>query len=86
MDDKDDKPVHSKWELSEVLLVTTGAVCQQGTCQLPKLMGLNFFFCYVKIQIIILKSESGKRGTKRFWCLQGWISLKVLRIWGDEDS
>jgi len=27
-----DKPVQSKWELSEVLLVTTGAVCQQGTC------------------------------------------------------
>ena len=23
---------HSKWEFSEVLLVTVGAVCQQGQC------------------------------------------------------
>lgn len=33
-----DKPVQLKWELSEVLLVTTGAVCQQGICQFPRLI------------------------------------------------
>lgn len=34
MGEKDtaDKSVQSKWELSEVLLVTIGAVCQQGIC------------------------------------------------------
>ncbi|XP_023719273.1 uncharacterized protein LOC111870865 isoform X5 [Cryptotermes secundus] len=30
-----DKPVQLKWELSEVLLVTTGAVCQQGSSRNP---------------------------------------------------
>ena len=29
-EDTADKSVQLKWELSEVLLVTTGAVCQQG--------------------------------------------------------
>jgi hypothetical protein len=42
-----DKPVQLKWELSEVLLVTTGAVCQQGICQLPRLT-VRYF--YIKIE------------------------------------